>query len=1513
LFTCWFSASAQDQSIQYDTVRSCTPFIYQFRSNPFYASNLKNLVAENNETLLETYDEIFSYSFNDTVNVSVVYYSAGAPFYTEYYRIEVGQPPVLISGLNKDRKICPGEPVTLGIDKANLVSWKVNEGAEFSGNNIRKVYSVPGSYRVIANGNAACGNFSTAGIFTVDENTAPVDPTIYTGSKESFCPGEKIQLFTDKWSYAGYRWENGDAKNPQVSNQIIPTFSYPEQGEYRVKLEVTNLCGIKTSAETVINVFPVVQQSSVVIDYKGYVCPGEPVRFQVGNEYSDVTWREQETVIGQGNIFEYAFTSQDVHYINVSATDACGNINDGYAYVSVSSESFSESNPIVSSLSETCEGGRIEFWSNERFKEYEWISESGVKYGERVSFIFNGSGEHKVTLRALNYCGMSLTYETTVRVGKGQGFRNIPVSISGPGFFGKEKFCPGEPMAFSASGEGIVAVNWNFGDGKGTDTREASHSYAGKGIYYPSVTLKNQCGFDTTIYADAVIVGEGLTYNDYVSFSRPEIYTDENSVYCVGEPVQLRVMCTGVKYNYDFGDNSYAQGDYMVMQLHPYDKEGVYNVKVTVINGCGNEIILSKDIEVGTRKTFNRNSFGLGSANLCIGEFYQSIHVGLSKLQWQTSFSDGIKEATPLDIEGVKTLRLLEKFPESGIHTIKTIATDYCGNSYEDSVKIVVNAGNAGGSKPGIELLTLKEEFTTCDTIAFATGNGGEFTWDFGTGLPPVNTKEPLLRQAFPEPGSYSVGLTVRTSCNSALVADNRVQVNVKACPVPEIRAIMEADKITGQAPLVVTFNGLATGTTDKASYKWFVNGVPVQLTGRLLTYTFLNEGEYNVKFVAEERGGVGADSIKIKVFDCGPLKPDFEVQPVCKGSEAIYTPAGIPSAGLYTYKWLLNGEMISTANVLTWSFPEIGEYHLALQVSNQFCSKIAEKSVIVEDVNLSLSYAGKGACETDSVIYLTGKDDEGGAVEWLPAGAFRSVAGGVFYHLSDEDKLAGKVTVTLNSLSAACKGISRSVEINVDRVPVLEVGRNRKLTADPVVINATVKPEGTAVMWFAAAGNGRFDQLPSPEDVVYYPSDNDVKEGFVRLTLRTIPKGCPVVMNSIILTNKVETVCNIKLNKTNPSTLNPNLYTFWASNDDNTTIGNYHWNFGDGNSASGKIQSNIYNRAGQYVVKLTYSNFDSSCTAVTYDTVTVSQESIPTYSIAGNISAGTNPLDKGKALLFKFNGKEYQYLREQLLVEEKAGNYLFTGLENGFYVIYAQPDTASLYFSAYKATYSGSVTEWRKGGLFVRINNQDTAGVNIALVHSPSQIPAGGKDMIAGRIVFGEGFLSNLRITAGSENPVENAVVTLYNVSGDRLTSTYTDPYGNYSFEGLPEGSYNVGVEYPGTDLTNTVRVEAGGNGGLYNGDGVLNGAVQGTTDPQKSESAIRLYPNPAAEILIAELPVAVESLVKIYSITGIVQKEFKGWEKVVQMDVSDLKSGIYIIEITGQGNKQTSRFTKN
>jgi len=166
-----------------------------------------------------------------------------------------------------------------------------------------------------------------------------------------------------------------------------------------------------------------------------------------------------------------------------------------------------------------------------------------------------------------------------------------------------------------------------------------------------------------------------------------------------------------------------------------------------------------------------------------------------------------------------------------------------------------------------------------------------------------------------------------------------------------------------------------------------------------------------------------------------------------------------------------------------------------------------------------------------------------------------------------------------------------------------------------------------------------------------------------------------------------------------------------------------------------------------------------------------------------------------------------------------------------------------------------------------------------------------------------------NLTITAGDEVVWTNSSGS-HNVNGEIATFP-SNPvsFGNSLGTGW---TYKFVFNTPGTYNYQCDPHAAMGMVGQV----VVNPKITTSTNLVIEKNNIRLFPNPASQFIEIQSPsgFGAVSFIKIYSITGslITQKELSNDSELQRLDVSNLKNGMYFIEINSSNKSATLKFLK-
>jgi|GEM_PF-2507216 len=340
-----------------------------------------------------------------------------------------------------------------------------------------------------------------------------------------------------------------------------------------------------------------------------------------------------------------------------------------------------------------------------------------------------------------------------------------------------------------------------------------------------------------------------------------------------------------------------------------------------------------------------------------------------------------------------------------------------------------------------------------------------------------------------------------------------------------------------------------------------------------------------------------------------------------------------------------------------------------------------------------------------------------------------------------------------------------------------------------------------------------------------------------------------------------------------------------------------YYWDFGDTQTANGKVIQHQYLQPGNYMVTLTSISYHpqtmDTCISFSYDTLSVSGS--PTAGVWGQIFADTQHLDFGKAYLYSIHPQNQTWLlidscHTHHIDSLNLSYYSFQGLEYGQYSIKVRPTTQSQFYTLLAPAYVGNTIYWNQAQLLNL--NQVSTSAPINLTHL---FVNQGYGSIQGTLYEDS--------KAKDFNPVAKVPIYLLDQNFVVVRFVYTNAQGLFSFQNLSYQKYYVYADIPNYTVTmaNTILDPNQPNQSeinLY----VQNGAI---TPLSRSEVAQwNLYPNPAHDYLILEGDQAIEGVLEIYDAQGrMVRSTLLPASSQHKINLH-LQAGVYLVYFRAKGD---------
>jgi PKD repeat protein len=373
---------------------------------------------------------------------------------------------------------------------------------------------------------------------------------------------------------------------------------------------------------------------------------------------------------------------QDVNYMIRKASDN--------SLVFQQNAGFDLNKPTVRILGGTdvCVNEPVEFkLDNAGYGLYnvDWNLGDGTKSTDfqNVMHSYAIAGQYRVKV-LMNYICPTDTFNAIINVGNTN--KPKPEIITNMGIV----YCQNDSIQFNVEGN-FKSYNWDFGDlSVANITQNPTHSYLTLGMKSVILSVTNFCnqtGTDTLILTIGTNNPADASFNFKVDGGGDLMYG-----ICPYSNIYFDANNIGVTYNWSFGDGSTAN---VKSPVHYYTREGIFEVTLTVVNGCGNIDVKKQTISI--QKNYFPPSVHMGmdpyafdTLHICPGttvNFYASedtyienISYNNSALTFMWDFGDG---------EGTSSRSTSHTYTKPGVYTLQFNAMNGCGGSKGTEQRII--------------------------------------------------------------------------------------------------------------------------------------------------------------------------------------------------------------------------------------------------------------------------------------------------------------------------------------------------------------------------------------------------------------------------------------------------------------------------------------------------------------------------------------------------------------------------------------------------------------------------------------------------------------------------------------------------------------------------------------------------------------------------------------------------------------------------------------------------------
>lgn len=428
-----------------------------------------------------------------------------------------------------------------------------------------------------------CGNDTLQYAIVVSPNKIHLDFAI-NGNEFSGCSPHMVKFINNTTGASAFSWDFGDGNVLSTTRNIdTVTHSYVLPGTYTITLHATNGCSDTTSVETV-TVYPKPAASYTANNHT--VCIGDAIvltnQSTGANSYQ---WQFGDGTNTTLNNPTHAYTTPGtydvkliVYSLNISGTICTDTVTQLLQVVSSMPGSF-----LATDTLSNCSPFTVTF-TNQNIPSVttEWnFGDGTTDNGDVVTHTFTKAGAYTVTLTTHVPGGCTYITTKTIKV----------LGPSGSWAHTTGYVCNSATASFDVLSSNTDSYTFDFGDGTVLtgSTNSVFHSYANAGVYYPTVTLKNNAGCAIVLKGiDSIKVDKikaGFTATQQNLCGSTVVNFSDTSHAFFGKKNVI----------WNFGDGTTGS---LFDQTHTYTSSGVYPVQLIVFGNSGCSDTITRELNV---------------------------------------------------------------------------------------------------------------------------------------------------------------------------------------------------------------------------------------------------------------------------------------------------------------------------------------------------------------------------------------------------------------------------------------------------------------------------------------------------------------------------------------------------------------------------------------------------------------------------------------------------------------------------------------------------------------------------------------------------------------------------------------------------------------------------------------------------------------------------------------------------------------------------------------------------
>ncbi|QSG11736.1 Secreted protein, with PKD repeat domain [Halapricum desulfuricans] len=505
---------------------------------------------------------------------------------------------------------------------------------------------------------------------------------------------------TDDRGIVSYGWDF-DSDGAIEAMGMNQSHTFMDQGDYGVRIVVTDTAGLTDTATTTVtveNVPPTARAGSdravyvddlVAFDASNSTDPGADDLTYQWDLDGDGTYDEQGVDIG------HRYRSEGIYDVTLRVSDGDGGVDtDKRSVVVQNVPPTADAGTALTVVTgePTLDGSGSSRGDSSDTLTYRWDVDDDGDYetrGAKPGYYYNETGTYNVTLTLSDGDGGVDIDDTTVTV--------EPDTVPPVAAFGLDRANVNDKsITFDASkstdNARIVDYEWDLGDGTTTAGETISHVYDDPGEYNVELTVTDSAGYEDTTNKTIVIENEP-----------PIADAGESQTIVAGIPATLDATGSSegdvsdtLTYRWDVDDD----GDYETRGAKPgyyYNETGTYNVTLTLSDGDGGvdtdntTVIVEPDTEPPTADAGGDRTATAGES-LQFDATGSTDNVGIVSYEW--TFGDRATASGPI---------ANHTYSDEGTYSATLTVRDDAGNVGDVTTTVTVESAapvaNSGSNK----------------------------------------------------------------------------------------------------------------------------------------------------------------------------------------------------------------------------------------------------------------------------------------------------------------------------------------------------------------------------------------------------------------------------------------------------------------------------------------------------------------------------------------------------------------------------------------------------------------------------------------------------------------------------------------------------------------------------------------------------------------------------------------------------------------------------------------------